>query len=619
MEKLFFILILIFSSKIYADETIMERSSDTPTGWWYFTNTTEANLNNFATTNNYRIIDIERVPGSTGRYAASLVKNTGEYQVNGWWWYYGDAAFISSKISEHNARIIDLETYQENNQRKFIAVMVSNTGDDNKAWWWYHGQTSDQISQHLSRNNARLISLESYPGSLGTRYAVVMIRNTGADQKGWWWYFNVDYNFITTKLNENNARPFDLNRRTNGRFDIVMVRNDGTGNWWHTNRNAAELDELISQTKSRIIDLEPYSSGGQIKFAVISLDNANDLEKRVRNFYNPLAPGARRGFYLKQIGGSELANVRGSDNFVAASSMKVLYLYTTLDRVRQNLLNLTNLDKSLCGADTTQSPGNAPTIPGTTSCPYSVQRCPFNLTTVSLQTLLSRMMIQSNNRATQSVRELVTQNRINQTANNLGMNNTQVSERIGCGLNVCTDNQGNEVVCSNTNNTVVDFGYRGNPLNGNQVTLADYAKVYESVFDGDLGNQTNNFFSIMLSNISSTSTWVTSLADAENATVGLSASELDDFKSKLRYAWKGGNYTSPSFEHNSISGSLSVPHDGPRGDIYRNYAFGVFQDSGPNGQNNVTTSVAQELIRGVIRAGMQSYNPIFRSPTIGEL
>ncbi len=334
--------------------------------------------------------------------------------------------------------------------------------------------------------------------------------------------------------------------------------------------------------------------------------DVNPLEKKVLNFFEKNARGARRGFYLKQIGGIELANVRGFENFVAASTMKVLYFYTALNMVRQNQLNLTDLDKSLCGPDTTQYQGNNPVIPNTTSCPYSNPKCPFPLTTLSLHTLLSRMMIQSNNRATQSVRELITQNGINQTANALGISNTSISERIGCGANVCIDNQNNEVSCNNTNTNIVDFGYRDN---GNKVTLIDFAKIYENVLNGGLDTQTNNFFSIMLSNFSINDAWVFNVVDQENDSVGLSTSELADFKSKLRYAWKGGSYTNPNFVNYSRSGSLSVPHDGPSGDVYKNYAWGVFQDNGPPNQTDATVSVSQELIRDILRDGMKSYNP----------
>jgi hypothetical protein len=220
------------------------------------------------------------------------------------------------------------------------------------------------------------------------------------------------------------------------------------------------------------------------------------------------------------------------------------------------------------------------------------------------------MMVQSNNRATQSVRELVTQARIDQDINLLGMGKTSYTERIGCGVNVCLDNQNRERPCpGNANDNPVDFGYRGTPLNGNQVTLADYAKVYEGVINGNLGNQTDNFRNIMLSDANSPGGWVWGVATQENATVGLSPSELNSFRNNLRFSWKGGSYTNSTANtiHFSQNGMVSVPSLQGTNIVVRDYAFGAFQDGGPSGQANQITAVNSELIRDLIRKGMQTF------------
>jgi len=220
------------------------------------------------------------------------------------------------------------------------------------------------------------------------------------------------------------------------------------------------------------------------------------------------------------------------------------------------------------------------------------------------------MMIQSNNRATQSVRELVTQTRINQNANLLGMTNTTAVERIGCGVNVCLNNLGQERSCpGNNGDNIVDFGYRGTPLNGNQVTLADYSNIYEGVVDGNLGNQTDNFRDIMLSDANRPNAWVWTVATQENATVNLSPSELATFRNNLRYSWKGGSYTNATAStiHFSQSGMVSIPRLQGTNIVVRDYAFGSFQDGGPSGQANSTTVVLQELIRERMRTAMTTF------------
>lgn len=592
----------------FAQDKLLERSLSKPTGHWYFTSISENGLNTFTKRNNARIIDIEKRPNSKN-YSVSLVKNSGQYKVNGWWWYQGTFQFIKNKVKKHRARIIDLETFKNSRgQRRYIAVMVKTAP---KGWWWYAGLTANQLRQKYKAHKARIVDIESYKTSQGRRYLAVMIRNSGADKKGWWYYRNASFQFLRDKLSRNKARILDLDRMDNGKFNVVMVRRDGTKTWWNTNRTREQLSNLLSQTKSRVIDIEPHLRNGKLRFMVVSIDNANKLEKRVRNFFSPLAPGARRGFYLRNLNGGTLANVRGGDNFIPASSMKVLYHYTALRRVSQNQLNLNSQNRNLCGADTTNSPGNAPSIPGTNSCPFSNNFCESNLVTnMRLRILLGRMMIQSNNRATQSVRELVTQFRINQNAGLLGMTKTTVRERIGCGVHVCLDNQNRERPCpGNQNDAPVDFGYRGVPINGNEVTLADYSKIYKGVIDGSLGNQTDNFRDLMLSDANNPGGWVWSVATQENATVGLSPSELNSFRNNLRFSWKGGSYSNgvANTIHFSQSGMVSIPRVQGTNIVVRDYAFGAFQDNGPSGQANQITAVTSELIRDLMRKAMTTF------------
>ena len=40
--------------------------------------------------------------------------------------------------------------------------MIPNTGADAKGWWWYYGQTIAQITTLWQANNARLVQVTSY-------------------------------------------------------------------------------------------------------------------------------------------------------------------------------------------------------------------------------------------------------------------------------------------------------------------------------------------------------------------------------------------------------------------------------------------------------------------------
>src|SRR5262249_60734006 len=87
----------------------------------------------------------------------------------------------------------------------FAEVLISTPGADAKGWWWYYGVTTAQISSLIQQNNARLVDLRSYTTGGVTRYAVVMIPNTGADAMAWWWYFGVTGSQVGSLLQQNNA------------------------------------------------------------------------------------------------------------------------------------------------------------------------------------------------------------------------------------------------------------------------------------------------------------------------------------------------------------------------------------------------------------------------------
>ena len=74
---------------------------------------------------------------------------------------------------------------------RFAVAMISNSGADAKAWWYYAGQSAAQIGDLARSNNARLIAVQSYISNGQTLYSSIMIANTGADAKAWWWYVNL--------------------------------------------------------------------------------------------------------------------------------------------------------------------------------------------------------------------------------------------------------------------------------------------------------------------------------------------------------------------------------------------------------------------------------------------
>ena len=102
-----------------------------------------------------------------------------------WWVYSGQTVSdIVNTLTTHNARIVDIYVESLAQPRRFTVTYVSNTGAYAKGWWWYFDVDETALSNALTANNARLISLKAYDiGGGQIRFAAVMIPNTGADAK----------------------------------------------------------------------------------------------------------------------------------------------------------------------------------------------------------------------------------------------------------------------------------------------------------------------------------------------------------------------------------------------------------------------------------------------------
>lgn len=206
------------------DPAIPERTLTDNTSWWWYYGQSESSLKSRYDRNRARIIDIEVESASPHRFSAAMVANAGPH-ASGWWWYYGQTeSSLKSRYQRNRARILDLEAYQVDGRTRFAAVLVPNTGSNAVSWWWYYGLTFDGIGQRLNQHSARLVDLDAYTVNGQRRYAAVMVSNKGSLARGWWYYINVSADFIATKLSENRARLLDVESLGSGRFMAIMVR-----------------------------------------------------------------------------------------------------------------------------------------------------------------------------------------------------------------------------------------------------------------------------------------------------------------------------------------------------------------------------------------------------------
>ncbi len=213
------------------DAALGEALNTAPTAWWWYYGQTFEQVSALVTNNGARIVSLQVEQSSPLRFTVALVKNSGSH-AKGWWWYAGvTGSQLASYLSTNNARLVSLDAYEVNGQTYFAAVMLSNTGADAKGWWWYFGVTTAQISNYLQQNNARLVDLRSYSTSAGTRYAAVMIPNTGTDARAWWWYLGVSGSQLSTLLSQNNAFPTTIEPAdaSGSTFNVIMEQRPSIG------------------------------------------------------------------------------------------------------------------------------------------------------------------------------------------------------------------------------------------------------------------------------------------------------------------------------------------------------------------------------------------------------
>jgi len=137
--------------------------NNTPTAWWIYTGQIPAQVTSILSSDKARIIDLQVDSVSPFLLTVTLVENTGAYAKE-WWWYYGlPQAQVTSYLTANNGRLISLKAYDiGGGQVRYAVVMIHNTGADAKAWWWYYGESTSGITSALSTHNARLIAVDAY-------------------------------------------------------------------------------------------------------------------------------------------------------------------------------------------------------------------------------------------------------------------------------------------------------------------------------------------------------------------------------------------------------------------------------------------------------------------------
>lgn len=511
----------------------------------------------------YRVTDLEyrSGSGSATRFDVNMVANSGAYQQTWWWYYNRSVADVTNLINQNQGRLIDVERYVDaSGTVRYAVVMVSNTGTNQKAWWWYTGASVSALSNAISTNNGRLVDIERYTVLGASRYVAIMIANTGADQRAWWWYADRTQAQVTSLVNTNNARLYDLERRASGNFDCIMVQDPQPKYWyWWTALSASQVASKLGTYGSRAIDIEHYTVNGADRYAVLAINNSNALTTTVGNQMRATTDGDV-GAWLQRVNGTNYANLNGHAEFEPASTMKTLHHAHAMRRI---YLNQAQLNTPLT-VYTAYSATN-------TSCPVD-----NNPITEALTTVLRKMMENSDNARTQAVTAHFGEANINTTATLLGMTNTSLNHRLGCGL---------EAV-----------------LNPNAMTLKDLHSLHSTIANGWLGPYRDHFYEHMLDSVSDLS--IEAMIDSEAALIGLPAATVATFKNFCRVAHKGGNYTlsflGATWIDRAEFGWISLPAISNGTLIEREFTFGAWVNSASN-DNSAWSAIYNKAIPGLLR------------------
>jgi hypothetical protein len=192
---------------------------------------TQAQLESLLNSASGRLIELERYDAGSGniRYAAVYVPNTGATS-RAWGWLPGRTkSEIVNWATANNQRIIDLDTYGSGSSRRWNAVLVANTGNDYKRWDWDVNLTLSQVSSRLSSFQGRLVKIERQSDG---KYSFVQVDNTGSNGSAWWHGYGftslTDVNNFAAQMG---ARPVDIVRYTSGTttlYDAVVIDNANT-------------------------------------------------------------------------------------------------------------------------------------------------------------------------------------------------------------------------------------------------------------------------------------------------------------------------------------------------------------------------------------------------------
>jgi|GEM_PF-2254175 len=130
-----------------------------------------------------------------------------------------DETGLSQLVNDQH-RIADFTTYVADDIRKYAAIVEERPGPS----WIFTRVTAKELDAQLRKHDATPVRIRGFIEG-GTRYFTAVAERF--DVGAWHWYDDIDGDTVASKLDSNNAYPFDLEAYRNERgvrFTVVMYR-----------------------------------------------------------------------------------------------------------------------------------------------------------------------------------------------------------------------------------------------------------------------------------------------------------------------------------------------------------------------------------------------------------
>lgn len=555
-----------------------DRDNTTKTGWWYFTDATHADIAS-KVSEGFRPIDLEPIDGtSPQKFTAVLVFDSGSYSKDFDWNTGRTEAQVNSALSSNSHRLIDIEPYNDGGVIRYAYVSIANSGDDfSPGNWWIAGRTEQQVRDFATDNNARIIDVDTYLDGGNRRYAAVLVPDAGGMARDFTFLADATPAQISAAISQG-QRVVQIEQEDSGTYCVLLedFAPDVNHHWWFHGWTAGQIAAFTDQYGTRLIhlDRQAASAGGTL-YSGAFVNNLNAPETRARDLMDADIDDGFWGFYCRRVNGNVVSALQHDRPFEPASALKLLHHVTAFRAIDMSggAINLFTQYNYLGGGGIVGGVNQ----PGYDSCPNPndpwVQQ-------FQLQTVLSNMMVQSDNEATWTITtNFGGFNWLNQVANILGMDDTLVQHHIGCGLPP------------------------------NQVTLEDLGRIHEAVSNGFLSPQSRTAFrNIMITNWSQN---LQNIIDQEFADAGMPGIYRPMFINQIEYVSKGGNYGLGGTAYRTGYSWISIPHKSgcivsPREFVYGGYYNQITNDSQAGSQTALSRAIHEQM-REQVRAAINSW------------